>query len=88
MGNIEAQLVEFSSRSKIKGKGPLSVMLVLTRKLRDLKPPFRADSLLAPQKGQVAGLGKTAAQKILKDHGIDQVLAEEGAGQAGEAYKT
>lgn len=78
MGDIEVQLAKFSSRSKIRGKGPLSVVLVLTRKLRDMSPPFNAESLLAPQKGQVAGLGKAAVQKILKDHGIDQVLAEEG----------
>ena len=78
MSDIEVQLAEFSSRSNIRGKGPLSVVLVLTRKLRELKPPFKARSLLAPQKGQVAGLGKAAVQKILKEHGIDQVLAEEG----------
>lgn len=78
MSDIEVQLAEFSSRSKIRGKGPLSVVLVLTRKLRELSPPFNASSLLAPQKGQVAGLGKAAVQKILKEHGIDQVLAEEG----------
>jgi hypothetical protein len=28
--------------------------------------------------GQVVGLGKSAVQSILKDHGIDRVLAEEG----------
>jgi hypothetical protein len=78
MDDLELQLAEFSSRHKINGKGPLSVVLVVTRKLSEQIPPFSADNFLAPQGGQVAGLGRGAVQTILADHGIDRVLAEEG----------
>ncbi|MCX5977096.1 MAG: hypothetical protein NTV33_09805 [Coprothermobacterota bacterium] len=33
-------------------------------------PPFSADNFLAPQGGQVAGLGRGAVQAILADYGI------------------
>jgi len=78
MDDLNSQLAEFSFQHKINGKGPLSVVLVVTRKLSDQIPPFSADNFLAPQGGQVAGLGRGAVQAILADHGIDRVLAEEG----------
>jgi hypothetical protein len=78
MDDLKSKLAEFSSQHKINGKGPLSVVLVVTRKLSEQVPPFSADNFLAPQGGQVAGLGRGAVQAILADHGIDRVLAEEG----------
>lgn len=78
MKKLESRLEAFSSQHKIRGKGPLSLVLVLSRKASEQKPPFSADDFLTPQGGQVAGLGRGAVQAILADHGIDRVLAEEG----------
>jgi len=78
MNNLELRLEVFASEHKIRGKGPLSLVLVMSRKAREQKPPFSADDFLTPQGGQVAGLGRGAVQNILADHGIDRVLAEEG----------
>jgi hypothetical protein len=49
MDDMELRLSEFSTRYKFNGKGPLSVVLVVTRKLKEQIPPFRADHFLAPQ---------------------------------------
>jgi len=78
MNNLKSRLEAFASQCKIRGKGPLSLVLVLTRKASEQKPPFSANDFLTPQGGQVAGLGRGAVQAILADHGIDRVLAEEG----------
>jgi len=78
MSKLESRLEAFASQHKIRGKGPLSLVLVLSRKASERKPPFSADVFLTPQGGQVAGLGRGAVQAILADHGIDRVLAEEG----------
>jgi hypothetical protein len=51
--------------------------LVLTRKAREKKMPLNSNEFITAQGGQVAGVGKSAVQSILKDHGIERVLAEE-----------
>ena len=78
MKNLQKKLEEFAANCRIRGKGPLCVMLVLTRKARGRRPPYSAEDFLTPQGGQVAGLGGAAVQAILADHGISRVLAEEG----------
>lgn len=78
MSVLELRLTKFTSDHKIEGKGPLCVVLVITRKASGQTPPFFADNFLAPKGGQVAGLGKGAVQAILSDYGIERVLAEEG----------
>ena len=75
---LQVRLQEFSSEQNIRGKGPLSVMLVITRSASRFKPPFAPAQFITPKGGQVAGLGKSAVQRILLDHGIIRVLAEEG----------
>ena len=72
------KLKEFAEEFKINSKGPLCVVLVVTRNAKDLKTPIKAEDFLTEQGGQVAGLGRQAVQKILEDHGIQRVLAEEG----------
>nr|WP_281425983.1 DUF4928 family protein [Methylomagnum ishizawai] len=62
----------------MKGKGPLCVALVVTRHGRKLGMPLDPEALLTEGGGQVVGLGKSAVQAILKEHGIERVLAEEG----------
>jgi hypothetical protein len=59
-------------------KGGLCVALVVTQTAKDKGLPLAAEALRTEEGGQVAGLGKSAVQKILEAHGIAKVLAEEG----------
>ncbi len=72
------RLKEFAQKNRMKGKGPLCVALVVTRHGKKLGMPLDPEALLTDGGGQVMGLGKSAVQSILKEHGIDRVLAEEG----------
>jgi hypothetical protein len=78
MNELNLRLEKFASKNKIIGKGPLCVVLVITRKAKEGAPPFRADDFITVQGGQVAGLGRSAVQTILSEYGITRVLAEEG----------
>ena len=78
MQSITEKLSEFAQKNRMKGKGPISVALVVTRHGKKLGLPLDPETLLTDGGGQVVGLGKSAVQSILKDHGIDRVLAEEG----------
>jgi hypothetical protein len=75
---MESLLAEYVKKFKIRGKGPLSVVLVLTRRAKDMIPPFKYTQFLTKRGGQVAGLGGAAVQRILKEYGIERKLAEEG----------
>lgn len=76
--SIDKKLKEFALKNQMKGKGPLCVALVVTKHGKKLGLPLNPDALLTDGGGQVLGLGKSAVQSILKEHGIDRVLAEEG----------
>ncbi len=76
--DIEQLLHEFAAQNKVVGKGPLCVMLVITRYAITNGLPINADDLLTANGGQVAGLSKASVQSILLSHGINSVLAEEG----------
>lgn len=78
MKRLYKQLNDFAKEQKINTKGPLCVVLVVTRSARTMEPPFADDDFLTPKGGQVKGLGRSAVQKILADHGISRTLAEEG----------
>jgi hypothetical protein len=75
-------------------KGGLCVALVVTETARMRGLPLKPEELRTDQRGQVAGLGKAAVQKIIEAHGITKILAEEGGrtsrGSLGlmEAYIT
>jgi len=71
-------LKSFETEHKINSKGPLCVVLVVTRTAKKQSPPYSPENFLTPQRGQVAGLGRAAVQAILADYGITRVLAEEG----------
>lgn len=73
----EDHLKEFVEKHKIKGKGALSVMLVITRRAKDQGLPLDTQKQLTGRGGQVIGLGKPQVQAILKDYGITKVLAQE-----------
>lgn len=74
-------LQAFCVNARVRGKGALSVMLVVTDHAENAEKKglaLSADSLLTEQGGQVLGLGKAAVQSILARNGISRVLAEEG----------
>ena len=75
---LEQRLNAFATREKISGKGPLSVVLTLTRIVSEMSFPLKEEDFLTEGGGQVKGLGRSAVQNILEDHGINRVLAEEG----------
>lgn len=85
---LEAELQEFASEHNFKGKGKLSVALVVTQHARDRGLPLDPDHLLTEGGGQVAGLGMAAVQNILSRHGVDRILAKEGGRTSRGSIKT
>lgn len=77
-GAHQRELAAFAAKYGFRGKGPLSVALVVTQHARKAGLPLEAEKLLTEGGGQVLGLGKGAVQSILKRHGIARVLASEG----------
>ena len=75
---VRAALDAYRIAKRISGKGNLAVVLHLSRHARDKRLPLDPDALLTEGGAQVLGLGRGAIQKILADHGIAKVLAEEG----------
>jgi len=74
---LNRRLASFVKKNKVRGKGALALVLVLTRRAATRKIPLDPEDFLTEQGGQVAGVSKSAVQGILKDHGISRVLAEE-----------
>lgn len=75
---LRNRLIEFAEKHRIRTKGTLSQVLVLTRNVAKKTPPFDSQEFLTPQGGQVAGLSRAAVQSILEQYGIKRVLSEEG----------
>jgi hypothetical protein len=71
-------LKEFADTKSFRGKGAISVALVVTGHARKSGLPLDPAQLVTEGGGQVLGLGRGAVQGILKRHGIEQVLAAEG----------
>jgi hypothetical protein len=78
MTSLEKQLTEFRDSHRLRNKGQLAVMLHITRLAVENGLPIDPETLRTQMEGQVAGLGKGRVQSILNDHGIKQVLAQEG----------
>jgi len=80
MGNdhIHSKIKVFQKEHNAVTKGPLSLLIQLTRAIKTKTFPLTADDFLTENKGQVAGLSGGNLKKILKDHGITQALAAEG----------
>ncbi|MGC1782068.1 MAG: DUF4928 family protein [Acidobacteriaceae bacterium] len=72
------ELAAFTAEKSFRGKGPISVALVVTQHAKTMGLPLDPATLITEGGGQVLGLGKGAVQSILKRHGIDRVLAAEG----------
>lgn len=75
---LAEKLSEYKMQNKITTKGPLAVVLFITRKAKQDGLPLDSAVLKAGSAGQVAGLSKSAVQSILADHGIQRTLAAEG----------
>ena len=69
---------EFQVEYGANTKGPLALLIQLTRMVRNKPFPLNPDDFLTENKGQVAGLSGSNLKKILKEHGISQILAAEG----------
>ncbi len=52
--------------------------LFVSRKAKTMDFPIDPERFLTAKRTQVSGLGKSSVQKILENHGITRVLAEEG----------
>ncbi|MEI6916417.1 MAG: DUF4928 family protein [Armatimonadota bacterium] len=76
--DIEQTLDAFRLKARVASKGQLALVLQITDQARKRGLPLNAAELVTPNQGQVAGLSKGATQAILKRHGIERVLAEEG----------
>jgi len=74
----ENQLKQFQTEHNTATKGPLALLVQLTRTVRTRKFPLKPDDFLTENRGQVAGLGGGNLKKILKEYGITQILAAEG----------
>jgi Domain of unknown function (DUF4928) len=75
---LQRELAAFAAENSFRGKGPLSVALVVTQHARTMGLPLADEKLITEGGGQVLGLGKGAVQGVLKRHGVDRVLASEG----------
>jgi hypothetical protein len=77
IGDLDTTLRAFAQEKNFRGKGPLSVALVVTEHARK-GLPLDPEALVTARQGQVLGLGRSAVQTILQRHGIARVLASEG----------
>lgn len=78
MTELEERLKSFQKDNNITTKGPLSVVIQLTRVVRNKTFPLDYNDFKTEKEGQVAGLGGGNLKKILKEHGITQLLSSEG----------
>jgi hypothetical protein len=78
MVDLNARLAAYQKERKLTTKGKLAAILYVSRLAKNQGLPLDSGILVADSQGQVLGLGKSAVQAILKDHGITRILAEEG----------
>ncbi len=72
------ELAAFAAENGFRGKGPLSVALVVTQHAKRLGLPLDPQDLVTEGGGQVLELGKGRVQTVLERHGITRILAAEG----------
>lgn len=78
MEDFQQRLEGFQITHKVTSKGSLSVVIQLTRALREKGLPADPESFKTKRQGQVAGLGGANLRKILGEHGITRQLSAEG----------
>ncbi|WP_376694678.1 DUF4928 family protein [Wenzhouxiangella sp. EGI_FJ10305] len=76
--DLKSALYTFAKKEKFRGKGPLSIALVITQHAKKNGLPLDPETLVTDGGGQVRGLGKNAVQSVLERHGEYRVLASEG----------
>ena len=72
------RLKAFQEENNIYTKGPLSLVVQFTRMVSTKAFPLDPNDYQTSSKGQVAGLGGANLKKILREHGITQLLSSEG----------
>ena len=72
------RLKAFQEENNIYTKGPLSLVVQFTRMVSSKEFPLDPNDYQTSSKGQVAGLGGANLKKILREHGITQLLSSEG----------
>jgi hypothetical protein len=77
MPELYQKLAAYQKAKRLTSKGKLAAILYVSRLAKKNGLPLNASILVTDGKGQVLGLGKSAVQTILKDHGVTRVLAEE-----------
>ena len=75
---LATALADFRRQEQIHSKGALAVVVHVTRLAQENGLPLNAATLVTEGSGQVLALGKSSVQRVLEEHGISQVLAEEG----------
>ena len=75
---LSRRLYAFQIERKIASKGALAVVVHLSRFARENGLPLQVEQLVTECTGQLHRLGRTSVQRVLKDYGIDTILAEEG----------
>lgn len=75
---LEQNLEAFRSVNNFTKAGQLCVALVVSRAAKQHGFPINPEDLVTAGTGQVAGLGRAAVQRILKEYGITRIVAEEG----------
>lgn len=78
MSELQTKLATYQKDRNLTTKGKLAAILYVSRLANKSGLPLDASVLVTDSQGQVLGLGKSAVQAILKDHGETRVLAEEG----------
>ena len=76
--SYDDELDDFVALNNVKSKGPLAIVLQLTRVFAADDLPIEPSKYVTDKKGQVAGLGGGNVAKILAEHGISRQLAKEG----------
>lgn len=72
------RLRSFQTENNIFTKGTLSLVVQFTRLVCYRSFPLNPDDYQTGSKGQVAGVGGSNLKKILKEHGVTQILSSEG----------
>lgn len=78
MISADKRLKAFQTENNIFTKGSLSLVLQFTRLVKEKEFPLNPDDFQTSSKGQVSGLGGSNLKKILKEHGVTQLLSSEG----------
>ncbi len=75
--SLELSLVKFKDQNQVVNVGSLGTVLVLTRKAKTFGLPFDHSKLLTRGGGQVSGLSGANINKILRSHGVMQMVGTE-----------